>query len=119
MSVDGEKHWPALGGQPRQNLDAPSVARTAERDLHPADSTSPTPTSLTPVDEYSKLVKALYEFAPNIQEVVYSEQIYTRSFEIESAGVWERFVAALQAKSAIRPDDDATVLHAFIENKLR
>jgi hypothetical protein len=123
MSVDGEKHWPALGGQPRQNLDAPSVARTAERELHPADSTSPTsispmPTSPTPVDEYSKLVKALYEFAPNIREVVYSEQTYTRSFEIESAGVWERFTAALRPESAIRRDD-ATVLHAFIEDKLR
>jgi hypothetical protein len=128
MSVDGEKHWPALGGQPRQNPDASSVARTAERDLHPADSTSPTstsptptpptPTPPTPVDEYSKLVKALYEFAPNIHEVVYSEQTYTRSFEIESAGVWERFVATLQPESAIRPDN-ATILHAFIEHKLR
>jgi hypothetical protein len=123
MSVDGEKHWPALGGQPRQNPDAPSVARTAERDLHPADSTSPTsisptPTPPTPVDEYSKLVKALYEFAPNIHEVVYSEQTYTRSFEIESAGIWERFVATLRPESAIRPDN-ATVLHAFIEDKLR
>ena len=37
MSVN----WPALGGQPRQieaKSDAPSVARTAECDLHPADS---------------------------------------------------------------------------------
>jgi hypothetical protein len=118
MSVDEEKHWPALGGQPRQNLDAPSVARTAERDLHPADSTSPTLTSPTPVDEYSKLIKALYEFAPNIQEVVYSKQSYIRLFKIESAGVWERFTVALRLESVIR-QDNATVFHAFITDKLR
>jgi hypothetical protein len=119
MSVDGKHHGPALGGQLRHieaKLDALSVARTTECDLHPAD--SPTSTSPTPVDEYSTLVKALYEFVPNIHEVVYSEQTYTRSFEIESAGVWERFVAALQPESAIRPDN-ATILHAFIEDKLR
>ena len=110
MSLDGKKHGPALGDQPRQKLDAPSVTRTAECDLHPAD--SPTSTSPTPVDEYSTLVKALYEFAPNIREVVYSEQSYIRSFEIESAGVWERFAAAIRR-------DNATVLHAFIKDKLR
>jgi len=110
MSVNEKQHWPALGGQSRQKLDAPSVTRTAECDLHPAD--SPTSTSPTPVDEYSTLVKALYEFAPNTREVIYSEQSYTRSFEIESAGVWERFVAAIRR-------GNATVLHAFIEDKLR
>jgi hypothetical protein len=49
MSVN----WPALGGQPRQieaKPDAPSVARTAECDLHPADSplVTPPPTDTKP-----------------------------------------------------------------------
>jgi hypothetical protein len=112
MSLDGKKHRPALGNQSwhiEGRSDAPSVARTVahtvERDLRLTDPP-------TPVDEYSTLVEALYEFAPNTREVTYSEQSYTRSFEIESAGVWERFVAAIRR-------GNATILHAFIEHKLR
>jgi hypothetical protein len=114
MSLDGKKHGPALGDQPRHieaRLDAPSVTSTAKRDLCLTDPP-------TPVNEYSILVEALYEFAPNTHEIIYSEQSYTRSFEIKSAGVWERFIATLRPESAIR-SDNATVLHAFIENKLR
>ena len=111
MSLNRKKHGPDLGGRSRQvnaRLDT-TIAHTTyspnERDLSLADPP-------TPDDEYSTLIEALYEFAPNTHEVIYSKQSDTRSFEIESAKVWERFEAA------IRPND-AKGLHGFIGDKLR
>jgi hypothetical protein len=73
----------------------------------------------TPVDEYSALIEALHSFAPDTFEVAFPEQSYTRSIEIGSVEVWERFVVTLRPESATQQNTETRVLYNFIEDKLR
>jgi hypothetical protein len=81
----------------------------------------------TPVDKCSTLIAALHNFAPDTFKVHFSEQSCvrstdqsrTRSIEIGSVEVWERFVATLQPETTTQQNTEAQALYNFVEHQLR
>lgn len=101
------------------------ATKPTESSPPPTPISSTNTSSTTPVDKHSILIKALHSFAPHTFEVTFWGQSNTRSIEIGSVEVWDRFVATLRSDSE---SDTATqsnlqtetqVLYKFIQDKLR